>query len=56
MTNGFLQKEPHVIKELVAGHTYMLERKHFRADGYVTAESILYRSRYRRSPESGDER
>lgn len=34
-------KEPHVIKELVAGHTYVLEET-LPADGYVTAESISF--------------
>ena len=34
-------KEPHIIKELVAGHTYVLEET-LPADGYVTAESISF--------------
>lgn len=34
-------KEPHIIRELVAGHTYVLEET-LPADGYVTAESISF--------------
>lgn len=35
------EKEPHIIKELVVGHTYVLEET-LPADGYVTAESISF--------------